>query len=450
MNILLNENKYRTGGVNLNYRSKKFLGFSWIIIFLAGIYIIVFGVKNLTKNACKELCSDIRKNVWSDTIQLSTKMLFPIIDYTVCDSRNVPQKLSSFFSVYGYITPYTYEAIKENEIAENKLLQVDEDIEQEVMAENQEHYTDNINEHCSEVISDNIEEAVAKENEDVSQETESAASSEVVIEDSGIDESRQVTGTSYDASVLDFDFLMNNFYTVDSTTKVDKEQLDSKKLLDMDMTMKKDEGKPQILIYHTHSQEGFVDSKENDSSTTVVGIGEYLTKLLHEKYGYNVMHETTSYDLIDGKIDRNKAYSLACAKISAILKENPSIEVVIDLHRDGIEGEKLVTDIDGKKTAKIMFFNGLSYTNKNGKIGYLENPYINENLSFSLKLQIEAAKYYPGLMRKIYLKGYRYNLHLKPKALLIEVGAQNNTVEEEMNAMEPLADIIARVLSGEQ
>ena len=82
MNILLNENKYRTGGVNLNYRSKKFLGFSWIIIFLAGIYIIVFGVKNLTKNACKELCSDIRKNVWSDTIQLSTKMLFPIIDYT--------------------------------------------------------------------------------------------------------------------------------------------------------------------------------------------------------------------------------------------------------------------------------------------------------------------------------------------------------------------------------
>lgn len=69
---------------------------------------------------------------------------------------------------------------------------------------------------------------------------------------------------------------------------MDKEQLDSKKLLDMDMTMKKDESKPQILIYHTHSQEGFVDSKENDSSTTVVGIGEYLTKLLHEKYGYNV------------------------------------------------------------------------------------------------------------------------------------------------------------------
>lgn len=137
-------------------------------------------------------------------------------------------------------------------------------------------------------------------------------------------------------------------------------------------------------------------------------------------------------------------------QISAFKNGKPSIEVVIDLHRDGIEGEKLVTDIDGKKTAKIMFFNGLSYTNKNGKIGYLENPYINENLSFSLKLQIEAAKYYPGLMRKIYLKGYRYNLHLKPKALLIEVGAQNNTVEEEMNAMEPLADIIARVLSGEQ
>ena len=83
-----------------------------------------------------------------------------------------------------------------------------------------------------------------------------------------------------------------------------------------------------------------------------------------------------------------------------------------------------------------------------GRYVILKNPYIEENLSFSLKLQIEAAKYYPGLMRKIYLKGYRYNLHLKPKALLVEVGAQNNTLQEELNAMEPLADILARVLSG--
>lgn len=270
--------------------------------------------------------------------------------------------------------------------------------------------------------------------------------SETVVEVPVIEQTQN--GVEYTAQMLNYDFLISHLYTVDSTTSISAEKLNAEKLLEKDMTIKGDNSKPQILIYHTHSQEDFVDTVEGDEKTTIVGVGDYLAQVLHEKYGYNVIHNKTAYDMINGKLDRNKAYSLALPDIQEILKENPSIEVVIDLHRDGIDGQKLVTDINGKPTAKLMFFNGLSYTNKNGAIDYLKNPYIEDNLAFSLKLQLAAAKYYPGATRKIYLKGYRYNLHVCPKALLVESGAQNNTLEEEKNAMDVLADVLYRVLSG--
>ena len=214
------------------------------------------------------------------------------------------------------------------------------------------------------------------------------------------------------------------------------EQINAEKLAGQDLRIKKDASVPQILIYHTHSQEAFADSEEGNISDTIVGMGNYLTELLENKYGYNVIHNTSVFDMIDGVLDRNTAYNLAETEISSILAANPTVEVVIDLHRDGLDGEKLVTQIDGKQVAKIMFFNGLSRTARNGNVDYLPNPYIEENLAFSFQLQIKAQEYYPGFTRHIYLQSLRYNLHLKPRALLIEAGSQLNTVEEEKNAME--------------
>ena len=213
--------------------------------------------------------------------------------------------------------------------------------------------------------------------------------------------------------------------------------------------MQTENDQPQILIYHSHSQEEFIDSVPGDPSTTIVGVGEYLAQILRDTYGYNVIHVTDVFDVIDGKLDRNQAYTLASERVSEILGENPSVEVVIDLHRDGVADDKrLVTNIDGKETAKVMFLNGLSRTSQNGEISYLPNPYIEDNLAFSLQMMLEAKKYYPDFGRTIYLRGYRYNLHLRPKTLLVECGAQTNTLQEEKNAMEPLADILNRVLSG--
>lgn len=247
----------------------------------------------------------------------------------------------------------------------------------------------------------------------------------------------------------DFEYVMSTFYTVDKTTSMTSEQLNAPELVQMDLRLHTEKDQPQILIYHSHSQEDFIDSIPGDPSTTIVGVGAYLTRILQDTYGYHVIHVTDTFDIVDGKLDRNKAYTFAQERISQILEENPSVEVVIDLHRDGVpEDKRLVTNINGKETAKIMFFNGLSRTNKNGDITYLPNPYIRENLAFSLQMMLEAKTYYPDLARTIYLRGYRYNLHLRPKALLVECGAQTNTLQEEMNAMEPLADILNKVLTG--
>ncbi len=244
----------------------------------------------------------------------------------------------------------------------------------------------------------------------------------------------------------DFDYLIQNYYTVDSTTTITSSQLNAAELLAIDCSVPESSGdEPQILIYHTHASEGYSDSVEGDYSTTVVGVGEYLTEILENTYGYRVLHDTGVYDS-----DRDRAYSVAKPYIEEILEENPSIEVVIDLHRDGVSSStRLVTEQEGVQMAQIMFFNGLSRTTALGDISYLENPYITENLAFSLQMQIAANELYPDLARKIYLKGYRYNMHLMPKSLLVEVGAQTNTLEEAMNAMEPLAKILDQVLSAD-
>ena len=153
--------------------------------------------------------------------------------------------------------------------------------------------------------------------------------------------------------------------------------------------------------------------------------------------------------LVDGKLDRSHAYNYALEGVTGILQQNPSIEVVLDLHRDGVdESVHMVTEVNGKPTAKIMFFNGMSQTPE-GPIEYLPNPYKEDNLAFSLQMQLNAAAYFPGFTRNIYLKGLRYNLHLRPRSSLIEAGAQTNTYEEARNAMEPLAELLDMVLRGQ-
>jgi stage II sporulation protein P len=249
--------------------------------------------------------------------------------------------------------------------------------------------------------------------------------------------------------LLAYDYITANYYTIDSTTSVSRDELNGQSLMDMDMTIDVNAEEYKVLIYHTHGTESFCDSREGNIEDTVIGVGSYLAELLEENYGIRVYHDTTVYDMKGGKLDRSTAYDYAREGVQDILEQNPSIEVVIDLHRDGVsENTRLVTDINGKATAQIMFLNGVSRLNRNGDIDYLPNPFKKENLAFSLQLYLTAIANYDSYMRKIFIKGYRYNLDMAERSLLVEVGGQTNTVEEAKNAMEPLAAILYKVLSG--
>lgn len=258
-------------------------------------------------------------------------------------------------------------------------------------------------------------------------------------------------GVSYTMEQLkDFSFVTENFYVVDSSTELLQEDLDLNTALEKDLSVDLSGGDYKILIYHTHGSETFADSRPGVLEDTIIGVGDTLAQILSEQYGVGVYHDRTVYDMVDGKLDRSYAYTQSSQGVDAILAAYPSIEVVIDLHRDGVaETTHLVTDINGKPTAKIMFLNGISRFKDSGSIDYLYNPYKQDNLAFSLQMYVEGKSMYPDLMRRIYIRGYRYNLDKMPRATLIEVGAQTNTLEEERNAMEPLAAILFKVLSGE-
>ena len=178
----------------------------------------------------------------------------------------------------------------------------------------------------------------------------------------------------------DFEYLTSNLYTIDSSTMIGPEQLNVDDLLNRSMKIDQSTGGPKILIFHTHSQEEFADSIPGDPSTSIVGIGEYLTQLLNAD-GIETLHDSGVYDIINGKLDRSRAYENAESAVRYRFTEaNPTIEVAIDLHRDGVNADTHpVTEVNGKPTAKIMYFNGLSRTRTNGDIAYLYNPYIQDN-----------------------------------------------------------------------
>ena len=130
------------------------------------------------------------------------------------------------------------------------------------------------------------------------------------------------------------------------------------------------------------------------------------------------------------------------------MEKYPSIQIIIDLHRDGVgNAVKRTTRVGGKRTAQVMFFNGLSRS-ASGDIDYLHNDNLQANLAFSLQLKIECMKRFENFAKPVYLKGYRYNMHLRERYTLIELGNENNTVQEAKNAMEPLAMVLDAVLTG--
>lgn len=278
---------------------------------------------------------------------------------------------------------------------------------------------------------------------------------DILIHDENLNQSKEINNTFIPThknlyQIKGMEDIEKHLFNIDPTAYVTIEDLPIHELANMDLSLELYGAYPKILIMHTHSQEWFIDSDISNPYHSVLGVGQRLAEILVYNYGVSVVHDTGIYDLKDGELQRGTSYETMEPAIRQILEKYPTIEVIIDLHRDGVPDDvHLVTEIDGRPTAKIMFFNGITRYNDNGtpvEMPELHNPYIKENLALSLQLFLTANENYPGLARRNYIKPYRYSLHFKPRSMLVEVGANTNTVEEAKNAMYPLADIIMEVL----
>ena len=363
----------------------------------------------------------------------------PVIGTQPQQQRSLSELLAD--TVTGCFPVYTYAAQAGNEAdhAQSFEAELEQQLALQLREENEAWYTEESGSDALEMAADD---AVQQPQLQQMQENDLAGSREKSLFSYATTKSAPVDLKELE----DYQTLVKKHYCIDGTTSSNAAQLNIKKLLKQDMTLAKDADGPQILIYHTHSLEGYRDSKSGDLNESVVGLGDYLTELLTERYGYQVLHDRNTYDS-----DRDRAYGVAGPALEQLLAENPSIEIVIDLHRDGVpEDVYLLTEVNDTVMAPVMFFNGLSYTNTSGPVSALNNPNLSTNLAFSLQMELLASEYYPGFTRGIYLKGLRYNLHYCPRSLLVEVGAQTNSLQEAMNAMPPLADTLNRVLSGEK
>ena len=249
---------------------------------------------------------------------------------------------------------------------------------------------------------------------------------------------------------------LNRFFSMDTSTGIIDSYFDIDYFLNANLRVEHDPTVPQVLIFHTHAaSEFFIDSPStNNIMEGIVGVGATLADVLQDKYNINVIHYVGVYDRVNGQIARMGAYERIEPSIQKILAENPTIELVLDLHRDGVpettNRNVFTSYINGNPTASIMFVNGVSAIaegNNVRRLNHIANPHTRDNLALSFNLQMAAWDMFsPNFTRRIYLTPFRYINHLRPRSALVEVGTQLSTRQEAHNAMEPLADIIYSVI----
>lgn len=205
----------------------------------------------------------------------------------------------------------------------------------------------------------------------------------------------------------------------------------------------------EIIIYHTHTTETYSkeagdvfdysgDYRTLDKNYNVVRVGARLKEVLERKE-FVVYHDQEIYDYPS----YNLSYSKAGKAIESLVKKYNKTSVVLDVHRDalgtGNEIYRPVVSIDGKDVAQILLVVG---SNQGG----LSHSNWRENLKLALKIQQIANQKYPGLMRYVILRKERFNQHIAPGALIVEMGATGNTMSEVLRSSELFGEILAEVI----
>ena len=208
---------------------------------------------------------------------------------------------------------------------------------------------------------------------------------------------------------------------------------------------------PQVLILHSHGSEAYTPSgsdryeesdpyRTTDCNYNVVRVGEEMARVLREQ-GFEVLHDTTLYD----HPSYNEAYDRSLAAAKRWLDQYPSIQVVLDVHRDALAAEdgtiyKAVSAEGGEQAAQVMLVVGTDGTGK--------HPLWQENLTFAMRVQQQLLDDHQTLARPMVLRASRFNQHLSVGSVLVEVGTHGNTLQEALLGARLFAQSTAKVLEG--
>jgi stage II sporulation protein P len=239
----------------------------------------------------------------------------------------------------------------------------------------------------------------------------------------------------------------NGNYLTDGTVAVNNEpgfSIDIPALLARTPRQKPAASGPQILIIHTHGSESFLPDERDfyiptdierteDTRYNVVRIGDEITARL-EEMGLTVLHDRNIYDYPT----YSGSYGRTLRAIEGYVKKYPTIQVVLDIHRDSITRKdgityKTVCESSYGKTAQMMFVVG---TNGTG----LPHDGWRDNLAFAAQLQSRILAECPTAMRPIHLRKERFNQHATPGSLILEVGTAANTLTEAIRAANLFCD----------
>ena len=205
----------------------------------------------------------------------------------------------------------------------------------------------------------------------------------------------------------------------------------------------------QVLILHTHGCESYApspdydykpdkDIRTTDRSFNVVRVGDEIQKEL-ETFGIEVIHDTTLCD----EPDFNSSYSNSLKIAKKYMEENPGIKVILDVHRDSIEGDngEKVKTVGPDGASQLMFVVGTD-------MGGLDHPLWRQNLSFALNLQRRLVDKYPTLMRPVNLRSSRFNQQVSTGSIIVEVGSDANTLDEALAAAKLFGHELGGYLTG--
>ena len=226
-------------------------------------------------------------------------------------------------------------------------------------------------------------------------------------------------------------------------------ELDVAAMAQAELALDLPEEGPQVLIVHTHGSEAYTpdgtdtyvatgECRTADKTKSVVRVGEEVAKVLTEM-GLTVVHDTELYDYPA----YNGSYDRSLAAVEHWLAQYPTIQVVLDIHRDALIGAdgtvyKPITTINGESCAQVMLVMGSN--------ALYDHPGWLENLALAVQVQKEMNTLWPTLARPIGLRENRYNQQTAPGAMLVEVGSHGNTLQEALAAARMFARALGAVL----